>query len=68
MTALRWKIYKALCWIAWRVCPDRRRIALGYIWSEGTRKVHNDLVARQEPLGAEFNEAIFDNLPDLYER
>lgn len=43
MTRLRWKIYKALCWIAWRICPDRARLALGYIWYEGMRKVTSDL-------------------------
>lgn len=48
MTSIRWKIYKALCWIAWRICPDRDRIALGYIWDEGMRKVASDLSIEPE--------------------
>lgn len=38
MTAVRWKIYKALCWIAWCICPDRDRLVLGYIWDSGLQK------------------------------
>lgn len=68
MTAVRWKIYKALCWIAWCICPGRDRVALGFIWGEGMQKVNCDLAARQEPLGAEFSAALYDNLSELYEK
>ena len=38
MTTLRWKIYKALCWIAWQICPEKDRAALGVIWDSGIQK------------------------------
>jgi hypothetical protein len=31
-------------------------------------KIYADLLARQEPLGKEFEDVLFDNLEDLYER
>lgn len=50
MTRLRWKIYKALCWIAWRICPDRERVALGYIWDEGMQRFKDAVMADRDEI------------------
>lgn len=62
-TALRWKVYKILCRIAWRICPDHNHIILNHIWVEGLNRVCRDLAARQEPPDTEFATALLE----LYE-
>lgn len=38
MIYIRWKIYKALCWIAWRICPHLQRDELQQVWDAGLQQ------------------------------
>lgn len=40
---LRWKVYKAFCWVAWHICPEPDRTALNFIYQQGLSHVKEEL-------------------------
>ena len=48
---------------------DSKKYAKGWDvidWNKKLANVYQDLASKQEPLGAEFEKAMMDNLSDLY--
>lgn len=49
MTAMRWWLFKAISWIAWKVCPEPHRSRIKWIW-DAKMEVFSDVAVAMDQI------------------